>query len=223
MRNKLKMRNFYLAFTALVIASLACSVGGTTPETAEPDVITIVVTATSEPVETETPTEEPSPTPVPPTATVIVDTATPELLHFYVSGVVWHDLCAVPDGPLPATPPDGCVTSLTGGLQANGIYEAGEPGIAGVTIKLEIDCSYGAFTTVTDASGNYSMSFTVPKSAGVSEQRICLSIDPLSAENSPLLIPGGWTYPANGTALVDIVIPVEQQNTINFGWDYQFQ
>src|SRR6187549_1170763 len=53
-----------------------------------------------------------------------------------ISGTVWHDLCAVPEGPAPNPPPAGCVASSGGGLIANGTLEAGEPGIAGVSVSL---------------------------------------------------------------------------------------
>lgn len=227
-------KHLYFVFAVLIISSLACSIGSTpTPEPEEPEVITIVVTATPEEIPpTDIPTEapvEPTATLAPPTATVVVDTATPEILHFYVSGTVWNDECAPGlDGgtaPTPTALPDGCIAASGGGSVANGSFDAGEPGIEGVVVKLVIDCSYGAFTTTTDANGYYSMSFTVPKSAGVTQQRICLSIDALDPQNAGILIPGGWTYPPNngGSALLDITIPVEEQNTFNFGWDYQFK
>ncbi len=220
----MREKPLYFALAALIASTLACTLSNPTPT---PTPVTIVVTATSEPA---TPTSQPTETPVeptatlPPTATVIVDTPTPELLRFYVSGTVWHDLCNPPMQGVPPSTPPGCVDLPGGGYAANGIYEAGEPGLSGVTVRLEIDCSYGAFTTQTDANGNYNMSFTVPKNAGVNQARICLSIDALNDGNVDVLIPGGWTYPSTGgTALYDVVIPVETPNTFNFGWDFQFQ
>jgi hypothetical protein len=219
-----------LVLTALLTASCAITVNQPVPS--EPTVIYVPVTVTSAPQE-ELPQAQPTATlePLPtiaeaPTATSVpAATATSENLHFYVSGYVWHDMCAPVNGPIPNPLPVGCVTNSGGGLSANGIFDAGEPGLAGVVVRLEIDCSYGAFTTATDGSGFYKMSFTVPKSAGVSKQKICLSIDALSSENVSLLIPGGWTFPAtnSATALVQITIEVETQNTVNFGWDFQFQ
>jgi hypothetical protein len=220
-------KNIFFALAALVTASLACTIG--TPAPTQTPVV-IVVTATEEAAvpPTDVPTEPPAPVPptatTPPTATVIVDTPTPELLRFYVSGTVWHDLCNPPMQGVPPSTPPGCVDLAGGGYSANGIYEGGEPGLAGVTVWLEIDCSYGAFSTQSDANGNFEMTFTVPANAGIDEARICLSIDALNDGNVDILIPGGWTYPSTGgTALYDVVIPVETPNIFNFGWDFQFQ
>ena len=215
----------HLVLAILMLSLSACEFGTPSP-TPTPEVITIVVTATPEPATPTTiPTDipvEPIATSAPPTATVVVETSTPEILRFYVSGTVWHDKCTIMDGVTYTSPPEGCVDKAGGGYIANGIFEAGEEGIAGVTVRLEIDCSYGAFTTVTDANGYYSMSFTVPKDSGVVQQRVCLSIDAVSNGNDAVLIPGGWTYPAYGASvLYDVVIPVEQTNTYNFGWDFQ--
>ena len=221
----------YVLFAVLMLVLSACNLGTEEPtSTPTPEVITIVVTATPEPA-TETPI--PSETPVPtattlPTETIVVETATPDVLRFYVYGAVWHDECAPGlDGgtaPTPTALPSGCVASPSGGRMANGTFDPGEKGIAGVTVRVELDCSYGAFTTVTDANGFYSMSFTVPADAGVVQQRICLSIDALKDGNDSVLIPGGWTYPSSGVfALYDVVIPVEKENIYNFGWDYQFK
>ncbi|MBT7070553.1 MAG: hypothetical protein HN855_14620 [Anaerolineae bacterium] len=225
----------YVLFAVLMLVLSACNLEIEEPtSTPTPEVITIVVTATPEPATatpilqaTEAPVE-PTATTAPPTETAVVETATPDVLRFYVYGVVWHDECAPGlDGgtaPTPTALPSGCVASPSGGQMANGTFDAGEKGIAGVTVKLEIDCSYGAFTTVTDANGFYSMSFTVPADAGVVQQRVCLSIGALDGGNPDVLIPGGWTYPASsGTALYDVVIPVEQENIYDFGWDYQFK
>ncbi len=223
----MRKNTLYLVFTVLMLLLSACNFGAPSP-TPTPEVITIVVTATPEPatpttVPTETP-PEPTATIAPPTATVVVDTATPELLRFYVSGTVWHDKCNPLDGTTYTSPPEGCVDKAGGGYVANGTFDTGEGGIAGVAVRLELECSYGAFTTTTDANGYYSMSFTVPKDAGVVQQRICLSIDALNDGNDTVLIPGGWTYPSSGaTVLYDVVIPVEEPNTFNFGWDFQFK
>ena len=224
----MRRRFLYIFLATLMLTLSACEFGADPTPTSTPEVITVVVTATSEPA-TETPM--PSETPVPsattePTASAVPATATAGVVRFYVSGTVWHDACAPGlDGgtaPTPTALPAGCVTGASGGRSANGVFDTGEQGIAGVTVRLEIDCSYGAFTTVTDANGYYSMSFTAPADSGVTQQRVCLSID--TADNGAL-IPGGWTYPAttSGFALYDVVIPVEQENTYNFGWDYQFK
>ena len=48
MRPKIGIRRMYLSFTLLVIASLACNIGSGPAPTEEPEVITLVVTATTE-------------------------------------------------------------------------------------------------------------------------------------------------------------------------------
>ena len=220
----------YALAVVLMLMLSACNLETQAPtSTPTPEVITLVVTATPEPA-TATPVASETPIPTattPPTATAVPATATPKLLHFYVSGTVWHDECPPGQdggGPTPTALPPGCVSTSGGGSTANGTFDAGESGIAGVTVRIELECSYGAFTTVTDGNGYYSMSFTVPEAAGVVKQRICLSVDALNDGNDAVLIPGGWTYPAtNGVALYDVVIPVEQENTYNFGWDFQFK
>src|SRR5689334_14263282 len=74
-----------------------------------------------------------------------------------ITGTVWHDLCAVPDGPAPNPLPAGCVTSSGGGLIANGILEAGEPGIGGVSVSLhKTSCADAVTATaITDGNGQY--------------------------------------------------------------------
>jgi hypothetical protein len=225
-----KMRRIFLFALLVLSAGLlsACNFETEATPSPTPEVITIVVTATPEPAtETPVPSETPVPTATPePTATAVLPTATTGVVRFYVSGTVWHDACAPGlDGgtaPTPTALPSGCIATSSGGRSANGIFDAGEKGIAGVTVRVELDCSYGAFTTVTDANGYYSMSFTAPADSGVTQQRICLSVN--VADNGAL-IPGGWTYPAgaSGIALYDVVVPVEKENTYNFGWDYQFK
>ena len=229
----MRKRILYAFWAVLMLALSACNLDAAPPtETPTPEVITIVVTATPEPMTaTPAPSETPVPlteTSAPPTETVVVKTATPDVLRFYIYGTVWHDECEPGlDGgtaPTPTALPSGCIESPSGGRMANGTFDSGETGIAGVTVRVELDCSYGAFTTVTDQYGFYSMSFTVPADAGVVQQRVCLSIDALSDGNVDVLIPGGWTYPSTGgLAFYDVVIPVEQENIYDFGWDYQFK
>ncbi len=137
-----------------------------------------------------------------------------------ISGKVWHDLCAVPDGPIPATPPPGCVDTSPFS-NANGILEPGEPGIPGVTLRLKAGtCAAGTdlMTAVTDATGDFAFS-------GLAAGAYCVSIDALGDGNDLVLIPGGWTFPASGgtVAQTDIVLTAgEIHPGANFGWDYQF-
>jgi len=216
----------FTAGSILAILTSSCSLNVQQPVPPEPTIIYVPVTVTPEP-QPASPTVTPEPLPTvteTPTATMIPATATPELLHFYVSGYVWHDTCK-PYNPVPVPTPAGCIFEPGVGLYADGIFSAGEAGIGGVTVRLEINCNYGAFTTQTDAGGFYKMSFTVPAAAGVYEQKICLSIDAASASNASLLLPGGWTVPKTNSAaaVIQITIPVEKPNTVNFGWDFQFQ
>lgn len=185
------------------------------PVTVTPEMQQVLPSATLEPIPTQAETATP---------TALPATATADVLHFYVSGYVWHDTCK-PYDTLPNPVPAECIYEPGVGLYADGIFSAGEPGIGGVTVQLMIDCNYGAFTTQTDAGGFYTMSFTVPKSAGVGSQKICLSIDAASGQNASLLIPGGWTVPKtnSATAVIQVTINVETQNTVNFGWDFQFK
>jgi hypothetical protein len=214
----------------LALASLSCSfsvdTGGSNPP-AQATVLVVPITATQPAPAVQpqpTATSQPPDQPLAPTQTFQAASATPNLLRFYVSGYVWHDTCTQVDGPVPIPLPAGCLFDASSGMYADGIRQAGEPGIAGVTVRIEINCAYGAFTTATDATGYYSMSFTVDASAGVSKQLICLSVDATSAANSGVLIPGGWTAPHvnSGVAEIQLTIPVETQNTVNFGWDFQF-
>jgi len=221
-----------VAIFLLITLSLACTF--MTSPTA------IVVTATAGPAtSTNTlPAIQPSPLPsntavsepLPtiagqPTDLAPQPTAAPDVLHFYVSGTVWHDLCSYVSGPIPNPLPAGCINDPIAGLISDGIFSPGEPGISGVIVRLEIDCSYGAFTVLTDANGFYTMSFTVPANSGVTQQKVCVSINATEGQNSSILIPGEWAYPEtfSDTAEFEITINVETQNTLNFGWDYQFQ
>jgi hypothetical protein len=143
----------------------------------------------------------------------------PQYAGGMISGLVWHDLCAVPFGPLPTEPPEGCMT-VSGGLEANGVYETGEPGIEGVAVNLGAgSCpSTGFWTTVTAADGTYFIE-------GLVDGTYCVTVDALVDGNDAVLIPGGWTFPARGinpsSYEVTVIAPNEEGN-INFGWDYQF-
>jgi CSLREA domain-containing protein len=140
-----------------------------------------------------------------------------------ISGLVWHDLCAVPEHGYPPTPPPGCADPDGDGfyIDANGILEPGEPGIPGVTLHLKAGtCAAGAdlATAVTDAAGLYSFS-------GLAAGTYCISINPIADGNDAVLIPGGWTYPSAGSAVVQTEITLaagEIHPDVNFGWDYQF-
>lgn len=137
-----------------------------------------------------------------------------------ISGVVWHDMCAVAggEGGTPAVPSAGCVELPEGGYEANGVLEPDEPGIAGVEVTLGSGAcpSTGLTSVTTNADGEYTFENLAP---GV----YCVLINPLEAPNEGILIPGGWTYPADskGSATVELAAG-QPESGINFGWDHQF-
>ena len=142
-----------------------------------------------------------------------------------VSGVVWHDLCSVAEGEEgePAVPSDGCVALEDGGYAANGILEVAEPGIENVVVTLgEGSCPADDLdSTTTGPDGSYSF-------AGLEPGTYCVTVDALTAANSPVLVPGDWTAApstdrttAVASAEVDVTAG-EESSGINFGWDYQF-
>jgi hypothetical protein len=138
-----------------------------------------------------------------------------------ISGMVWHDLCALPDGPVDIPPP-GCVDMGGGeGLGANGVHDPDEPGIAGVHVKLGQGACMSSVilqTFITGADGAYSFN-NLP--AGT----YCVFVDSLESDNVPVLIPGAWTHPmrwVNPIHQAVILAPGEHRAGIVFGWDYQF-
>ncbi|MBW8012344.1 MAG: hypothetical protein FVQ83_14110 [Chloroflexi bacterium] len=144
----------------------------------------------------------------------------PPLPPASIGGIFWHDLCAVPFGPPPPNPPEGCIDFGGFSYGANGILESGEPGIQGVTLHLGSGAcpSTGLETAITDANGLYSFS---PQPAGT----YCVSITPLADGNDLVLIPGGFSFPSAGgvsqTVTVTTLAGVDVTD-VNFGWDFQF-
>jgi hypothetical protein len=133
-----------------------------------------------------------------------------------ISGKVWHDLCKVPYETVDV-PPEGCIKLPDGGLVANGLLEAGEPGLEGVVVALgaRVCPSTGLAAANTDVNGMYTF-------AGLDAGTYCVSVDALDVTNETILIPGGWTYPnQDGVATVTIGVG-EDKLDVNFGWDYQF-
>jgi hypothetical protein len=133
-----------------------------------------------------------------------------------ISGKVWHDLCKVPYETV-AEPPEGCVKLPGGGLVANGLLEAGEPGIEGVVVALGSGAcpATGLAVAVTDANGLYGFS-------GLGAGTYCVSVDALDPTNETILIPGGWTFPNEEGRTPVVVGGGEEVSDANFGWDYQF-
>ncbi len=135
-----------------------------------------------------------------------------------VSGFVWHDLCAAPwdTQPTPVALPTGCLE----GYAANGIREPGEPGLEGVRVDLGVGACPSAGLTSTLAAADGSYAFT-----GLGAGDYCVSVDALSALNSTLLIPGGWSAPSTGDSPMGAAVAVPDGGSvadIDFGWDFQF-
>lgn len=169
--------------------------------------IMLLVSACNLPTATPAPTPTAEPTPT-----------TPSTGSF--SGIVWHDLCALPDGLLPKPLPAGCAPNGSGGATADGTREPGEPGIPGVQVELhETECeSPVSATAVTDGDGSYS--FTE-----LPDGRYCATIESNSATNAALLFPGIWTHPTSLTSraqLADVIVNGVSLSGLDFGWDFQF-
>ncbi len=139
-----------------------------------------------------------------------------------ISGIVWNDLCDIPDGPLPTPLPTGCVSDGAGGARADGVRQAGEPGIPGVQVDLHWGgCATPAVANVlTDATGQYEFAGLLAFGS------YCVAIRPLNPPNDSVLLPGEWTFPfglsgpdafANATVVEGTLLTDK-----DFGWDYQF-
>ncbi len=154
--------------------------------------------------------------------TPIVQTPTESPLAS-ISGVVWHDLCVSGrDGePAPSTAPAGCVP-LGGGYQANGVLEAGEPGLGGVLVRLGAGACPAADLKATLTSEDGRFEFTSLRAGDY-----CVSIDSLASQHASLLLPGSWTAPAGQAevSLATLALSLqagEARQGANFGWDHQF-
>lgn len=138
-----------------------------------------------------------------------------------IRGIVWHDLCAsgAQGQPTPSVAPDGCVSTAGGGYLANGVRDANEPGIAGVSVRLgQGACpAVGFYELTTAVDGSFSFG-SLP--AGT----YCLSVDPAVGSNPGVLLPGGWSVPLGASQALQTVTLVEgeQNSSVAFGWDYQF-
>lgn len=135
-----------------------------------------------------------------------------------ISGLVWDDECRSSQN---GTPSGGCVLDgSSGAVRADGLFKAGERGIAGVQIKLSLgECPGNDFvfiTTTTDAGGAYQFTALQPSP-------YCVSIDTSTEPNASLLLPGAWTYPAPGVNSATVSVGVDQLQPVDFGWDYQLK
>lgn len=138
-----------------------------------------------------------------------------------ILGVVWRDICdSVSWNGDFRSIPSGCGSVAPATIQANGLLEPGEPGIAGISVDLGSGTcpATGLATTTTRADGTYTF-------AGLSAGTYCVSIDSLSVQNSAILIPGVWTNPlstSGGRVFRTVGLTAGGISSANtFGWDYQ--
>lgn len=140
-----------------------------------------------------------------------------------IAGFVWDDLCAFSgqDDSQIDTEPSGCVKLVDNPLYlANGVFDAGEAGMAGVTVRLGLGLcpSYGLMTFVTDDAGAFRFSSLPPGT-------YCVSIDPGESRNAAILLQGNWTYPLSSNSVMATTVtvgPGETRAGMSFGWDPLF-
>lgn len=135
-----------------------------------------------------------------------------------ISGVVWAEDCRVLEN---GSPSGGCILDgSTGAYRGDGLFNSGEMGLAGVQVRLSVgECPGNNFvftTTTTDASGAYHFTDVQPGPH-------CVSIDALAEPNASLLLPGAWTYPAPDVSSATVIAGQSENQTVNFGWDYQLK
>jgi uncharacterized protein YraI len=136
-----------------------------------------------------------------------------------ISGYLWNDYCLLGQNGEPQA--GNCVLDGNGYYHADGMIQATESYIAGVTISLRPGpCSSnsgGTVGAVTNSNGRYTF-------ANLNPGTYCVSMNAASPENVPLLLPGDWTFPARGIWYHQITLaPGEHLPVVNFGWDYQLQ
>lgn len=140
-----------------------------------------------------------------------------------IGGVVWEDICFFNANGAPS---NGCLETPedSGFFIGDGTYLAGEGPLVGVTVDLgegacpdedEILPDALLASTVTDDEGLY-------RFEGLEAGLYCVAINALSDENVNLLIPGNWTYPAQGVGRAAVrLVAGEESLEVDFGWDFQ--
>ena len=138
------------------------------------------------------------------------------------SGLVWHDLCAVPYST-PSTPPPGCVDLGGGSFAADGVYDPAEPGIPDLMVRIGTgECPITTTLTMvpTNADGEFEFAYLFGGAT------YCIEVDQhLSPWNDAVLLPGEWSYPERFASPAEIQISPavnEDLTGINFGWDYLY-
>lgn len=136
-----------------------------------------------------------------------------------ITGFVWNDYCLTNEN---GDALDGsCVADANGDYHADGMIEPTETYIAGITVFLQWgSCSNNSavpVTAVTDASGKYTFS-------NLQAGTFCVSMNAAIPDNAAKLLPGDWTFPANGIWYQEItLLGPDQAYPVNFGWDYQLK
>ena len=136
-----------------------------------------------------------------------------------ISGYLWDDYCLT--GENGEALAGNCVMDGNGAYHADGMIQATESYIAGVTISLRpgpcTSNSGGTVGAVTNGNGRYTF-------ANLNPGTYCVSMNAASPENAPLLLPGDWTFPARGIWYHQITLAAgEHLPVVNFGWDYQLR
>lgn len=155
-----------------------------------------------------------------PSVTVAPPTGTPTRnpSFGYLIGGVWSDACD--PSASSANPTPACIPNSYGALYGNGVRDAGETGIAGITVNLGVGAcpSTGQAETLTDENGDFVFKDVAPGT-------YCISVDP---EENPQLDRGGWTFPQTadrrGVAALSVAAASGVDSTgIMFGWDLSVQ
>jgi inhibitor of cysteine peptidase len=133
-----------------------------------------------------------------------------------IEGLIWSDLCPSTTGNVA---PEGCVAVDDGEFVANGIYDAGEPRIRGVTVALgEGACPATTVTATqaTDQAGRF-------RFTGLEAGTYCIFINAAGGNNVTALGSGVWSWPENVEGdTAAITVEVEEFYTAMdnwFGWD----
>lgn len=136
-----------------------------------------------------------------------------------IAGYIWHDICANGQ-PASNRPPDGCVISSVTGLQGDGVWQAGEPTLAGLHVSLGAGpCPSTGLAEAVTGPGDVGFVFSHLPAGDY-----CVSVDPQAAGNAAGLLPGQWTYPISGAGPAAVTVSViagEARRHINFAWDFQ--
>ena len=132
-----------------------------------------------------------------------------------IMGTVWEDQCELSGGALPDPLPTGCTPDGSGSARADGIRQAGEPGLANIEVTLHsgADCTSAPIAvTTTDADGVY-------RFESVDLGTYCVSVD--AALNG--LTPGLWTQPltTDTEAAQTASLATGDVSTLDFGWYHQ--